>query len=233
MKYKYNKIISYKIIVQAFILFSLTACGENNSDSLSNNNAIKCDTLINKSFYDICYDLNLKSALFVTYTLDGSLVDNPNISDRPSFYEESTIAQKYQSDYDDYTGSGYDRGHLANDASFDYSDSSLKSVYSMANIIPQSPDVNRYSWIDTENLEREKAILYGEVEVVIGVDFSDNPQTIGENEISVPKGFYKMISTFNNNYKECFYYDNIPYDVASDTIENHKVACSSLNFEYY
>ena len=113
MKYKYNKIISYKIIVQAFISFSLTACGENNSDSISNNEAKKCDAIINKSVYDICYDYNLKSALFVTYTLDGSLVDNPNISDRPSFYKKSTIAQKYQSDYDDYTGSGYDRGHLA------------------------------------------------------------------------------------------------------------------------
>ncbi|MEA2100290.1 MAG: DNA/RNA non-specific endonuclease [Campylobacterota bacterium] len=219
-----------KISLPIGILFLLTACSDEEIDS---NSIIQCDSIIEKNYYEICYDYNLKGALFVSYSLNGSLVDNPNITQRPPFYKESTIPKEYQSDYYDYTGSGYDRGHLANDASFDYSDSSLTSVYTMANIIPQDSDVNRYSWIDTENLEREKAKLYQDVDVVIGIKYSDNPLTIGENEIAVPFGFYKKISNLEHNYEECFYYENIPYDIESDTILEHKTSCSSLNFDYY
>jgi len=227
-----NSKSSIHIIISLFILFFLSACGENNSDSISQNNTTKCDTIIDKNYYKICYDYKLKSALFVMYTLDGSLVDNPNITDRPSFYPEPNLPTKYQSHSNDYIGSGYDKGHLASDASFDYSQSSLDSVYSMANIIPQYPDVNRYAWIDTEKLERQKAKEFQKVKVIIGVDFSDNPQKIGADEISVAKGFYKKISTFDNSYKECFYYENIPYDVANDSLKQHKISCSSLNFKF-
>ena len=226
MNMKYIK-FTFFITISLFV----TACGTTQEDNFSNSdNIYNCDSYIDKQYYEICYNNELKGALFVSYTLDGSLVDNPNITDRPSFYKEPSL--EYASEYDDYTGSGFDRGHLASDASFDWSDDSLKSVYSMANVIPQYPDINRYSWIDTENLEREQAIKYKSVDVVIGVDYSDNPQTIGENNIAVPRGFYKKISNSNYNYEECFYYENIPTSsIDIDTIDDHKVTCSELYFD--
>lgn len=234
MIFKYTtRVITPKILFKLFtlsaLLFLLSACGENNSDAFNDDSfKLKCDISIDKDYYEICYDYGFKGALSVSYTLDGSLVNNPNITDRPSFYEETRIPKQYRSNSDDYRGSGYDRGHLANDASFDYSQSSLESVYSMANITPQDPDVNRYSWIDTEKLEREKAVLYDKVQVTILVKYSDNPQRIGKDEIAVPSGFMKEISNQEYGYKECFYYENIPYDVASDSIQEHKIACDTF-----
>jgi len=227
MNKKYIK-LSFSILIS--LIF--TACGTTQEDSLSNNDNIlyNCNLYIDKNYYEICYNNELKGALFVSYTLDGSLVDEPNIADRLSFYTEPSL--EYSSEYSDYTGSGFDRGHLASDASFDWSNDSLKSVYSMANIVPQYPDVNRYSWIDTEYLEREQAIKYQSVDVVIGVDYSDNPQTIGENNIAVPKGFYKKISNSTHNYQECFYYENIPIsNIEQDTLNSHEISCSKLYFD--
>ena len=214
---------SYSIVLSSTILFLLSACGVNTPPPNSSN--LDCDIIIDKQYYQICYDYTLKGAKSVTYSLDAEKVDLLNIKERDFFYKEPTIEERYASAYSDYTGSGYDRGHLANDASFDWSKDSLHSVYSMANIVPQNSDVNRYSWIDTENLEREKAREYGTVVVYIEVRYSDNPMQIGKDEISVPSGFYKSISNEEKNYEECFYYENIPYDVSSDTLENHKVDC--------
>ena len=62
---------------------------------------------------------------------------NPSIKKRPSFYTEKNLKKKYRSHTRDYTHSGYDRGHLANDASFDYDKKIVRKTYTMANIIPQ------------------------------------------------------------------------------------------------
>jgi len=192
-----------------------------------------CDIVIEKDYYQICYDYSLKGALFVSYTLQGSQVDSMNIEDRPSFYTETTLPSHYASTYSDYTGSGYDRGHLANDASFDWSSAALYSTYSMANIIPQEPTVNKYAWIDTENLEREKAQVYSSVEVIIGVVYADNPMRIGSNNIAVPTGFYKSIYNASQGYHECYYYENLPItDLAADTLDDHKVSCTTLTLAY-
>ncbi|MEA3227957.1 MAG: DNA/RNA non-specific endonuclease [Campylobacterota bacterium] len=217
---------SYSIVFSSAILLLLSSCGSNHPSVTS---TTQCDIKIDKRYYEICYDYTLKGARSLSYSLDAQNIERLNIEDRPSFYQERLLPEKYRSSYDDYIGTDYDRGHLASDASFDWSESSLKSVYSMANIVPQHSELNRYSWVDTENLEREKAQEYGTVEVYIEVDYSDNPMQIGENFISVPSGFYKNISNKNYGYEECFYYENIPYDISTDTIDNHKVLCRNVD----
>ena len=213
-------------IVQALLLSACTNITQEDNGVVEN-----CDTIIDKEYYEICYDYSYKGALFVSYSLDGNDVNRVNLEDRPTFYSEPSLDEKYSSNYSDYIGSGYDRGHLASDASFDYSYKSLDSVYSMANIIPQNPDVNQKAWIDTEYLERKKAVEYGDVEVTIGVVYSDYPERIGESLVAVPMGYYKSILNSGNEYQECFYYENLPLD-DDDTIENHKVECSALTLKY-
>ena len=219
-------------------IFLFSGCGTN-SDSVAPSQQTStnilfpsgvCDQIIDKHYYEVCYSYGKKGALFVGYTLQKDLVDAQNIEERLFFYEELEIPSAYRSESDDYTGSGYDRGHMASDASFDYNETALYSVYSMANIVPQNPDVNRYSWIDTEYLERDKAVEYGSVDVLIAVVYGDNPQRIGANEIAVPSGFYKKLSNEKVDYEACYFYENIPYDVELDTLEEHQVDCSYFPF---
>ena len=190
-----------------------------------------CSQIIDNGFIVICYDYQLKSAKSVAYHLDGDLVNELNIEDRPPFYEEESLDEKYRATYYDYTNSGYDRGHLAPDASFDWSDESLNAVYTLANIIPQAPKVNRNMWIDVEKYARRKAVELGEIDVVNVVKFLPEHKRIGEHNISVSKGFYKILYSQDNNYTDCFYYENsLDANDTDDNLSLHHIDCVEVNY---
>jgi endonuclease G len=234
-----KQIRKYTLSLSFFLLlFVVSGCGGTNSGVIVTNPQesgsvfanTQCDVVVDKIYYEVCYSYSYKGARFVAYTLDGENVNNPNIEERFYFYEEELLPNEYRSRYDDYTGSGYDRGHLASDASFDWDEDALKSVYSMINIVPQNPEVNRYSWIDTEYEERARAVEFGSVDVVVALSYGTNPMQIGEDEIAVPEAMYKKISNETANYLACYKYENIPYDVESDSLQQHQIACDFFPF---
>ena len=190
----------------------------------------ECNQTVDKIFFKICYDYNLKTAKAVGYTLDGSLVNENNIEKRPSFKVERAISRKYRASTKDYVKSGYDRGHLANDASFDWSEDSLNATYSLANIIPQARKVNRYTWTKVERYARYVAVKLGYVNVINVVEYSDNPQRIGKHKIAVPKGFYKVIYNKDEDFERCFYYKNDNnINTKEDKLKQHLVDCKVVS----
>lgn len=192
-------------------------------------NKDKCDQIIDKQVFTVCYDYEMKGAKYVAYTLERNKVNVGNVKKRPRFYTESTIPAKYRSKTNDYTRTGYDRGHLANDASFDHDEKVLVKTYSMANIIPQAPNVNRKTWTKAEQRERDMAGKYKTINVLNGVIYSNNPNRIGKNQIAVPKAFWKAIYNNDNNFEECYLYQNdLNTKVKGDKLQNHKVDCSTL-----
>ena len=214
-----------KTILSILVLFA-TLQATNLNDYLNKTN---CDQIIDKQVFTICYDYKMKGALFVAYILDGDKVNSVNFKKRPSFYTEKNLKKKYRSHTRDYTHSGYDRGHLANDASFDYDKKVVRKTYTMANIIPQSPTVNRRTWIKAEKLERSVASSLGSVNVINGVVYSLKPQRIGKNQIAVPDAFWKMIYNDEKDYKKCFYYKNsLEIKSKGDKLKNHLIDCSTL-----
>lgn len=197
----------------------------NVNDYINNQN---CDQIIDKTVFQVCYSYKMKGAKYVSYTIDGNLSNaSEHIKKRPSFYAENKIPVKYRSYPDDYTHSGYDRGHLANHADFDYSANVLYQTYSMANIIPQNPEVNRNTWSKAERYERDVAKSLGQVSVINGVDYPANPQRIGKSYIAVPSSFWKIIYNDDKVFKRCFKYENIaPTD--NDRLRDHEVNCGTL-----
>ena len=171
-------------------------------------NRDSCDLIIDKVYFKICYDYSFKSAKSVIYKLEGDLVDELNIKERPRFYAEPLIDEPYRVYSYDYSNSGYDRGHLAPDAAFDWSQESLEATYSLANIVPQDKDVNQHQWVKVEEHARKEAKLLDEINVLNIVIFSKDSKRIGKDKIAVAKGFYKVIYNIKKNYKECFYYEN-------------------------
>ncbi len=208
------------------LLISISLNATNVNDYITKKN---CDQIIDKQVFKICYDYKMKGAKFVSYTLQGDLVNKENIKKRPGFYTEKNLKKKYRSHTKDYTRTGYDRGHLANDASFDWSKKSQRKTYSMANIIPQAPNVNRRTWIKAEKLERSIAVKLGSVSVINGVIYPNNPKRIGKNEIAIPSAFWKMIYNNEKDYKKCFYYKNEKgINTKKDKLKHHLVECNKL-----
>jgi len=184
-------------------LLSLNLFATDISDFINKKN---CDQIIDKQVFTICYDYNMKGAKYVAYTLDGDKVNEVNIKKRPSFYTEKNLKKKYRATNKDYKGSGYDKGHLASHDSFNDNKKTLAKTYTLANIVPQAPRVNRYTWFKAEKLERKVATGLKEVSVINGVIYSSNPKRIGKNKIAVPDAYWKMIYNDSKNYKKCFYY---------------------------
>lgn len=90
---------------------------------------------------------------------------------------------------------GYDRGHLAPSADFRWSKIALSESFYYSNMTAQSPDFNRVSWNNLEELIRSmirnQPANYYVVTGPILCDYSD--VTGGVNDIPVPNYFFKAI----------------------------------------
>jgi endonuclease G len=218
-----------KIILKITIITALMASSLFAITAKDFINATDCDQIIQKNFLSICYDYNLKAAKAVSYALHGDQVNELNIEERPYFKIEPTIEREYRASYDDYTHSGYDRGHLAPDAAFDWSEESLKETYSLANIIPQARKVNRYTWTKAERYARFVAVQRGLVNVINVVKYSDVPLRIGSHGIAVPNGYYKVLYSDDQNFTKCLYYENDNNIITGDDrLRQHEVSCNEL-----
>ncbi|WP_227678431.1 DNA/RNA non-specific endonuclease [Psychrobacter vallis] len=109
-----------------------------------------------------------------------------------SFHEESRLPQSMRASLSDYSGSGYDRGHLAPNADMATRSQQYDS-FSLANIAPQSPRNNRYIWRNIESATRYLTQQYGEVYTVTGVAFTDKKTKQLADRVLVPSHFFKAV----------------------------------------
>lgn len=190
-----------------------------------------CNLILDKVFLEICYDTDKKVAKSVSYTLYGDLVNELNIQERPSFYEEESIDEEHRAKVGDYTHSGYDRGHLAPDASFDWSQKSLEATYSLANIIPQVSEVNQQLWSQAEAYARDMAVELGEVMVINVMKYSTTPKLIGQSQLAVSTGYYKLILNESQAFETCLFYENSIEELNNyHSLEAHKIECSTVEY---
>jgi endonuclease G len=94
----------------------------------------------------------------------------------------------------DYAGSGYDQGHLANNADMSWDVKVARESFYMSNMSPQLPSVNRGTWKNLEQAER--AWVYSTKHtftIYAGNVFSENSKKIGENKVTVPDYLYKIL----------------------------------------
>jgi endonuclease G len=188
-----------------------------------------CNQIITNSVFKACYDYSLKGSRYIAYTVDGTKLTDAevHIKKRPSFYPENSIPVKYRSYPEDYTHSGYDRGHMANHADFDYSANLVYLTYSMANIVPQDPEVNRQTWVKAEKYERTVAKKLGYANVINIITYPNQPQRIGKHQVAVPSNFIKVIYNDDKGFKKCFSYNNANAST-NDNIKDHEVSCNMI-----
>jgi hypothetical protein len=90
----------------------------------------------------------------------------------------------------DYTNSGYDRGHMAPNADFNDTYENALLTFFIANIWPQTPNVNRVQWLRTENATRALASEYEYVRVIIIVDEFSGKKV---GNIQIPSCFKRRV----------------------------------------
>ena len=218
-----------KKIFGVILLGLLNLANANNSIDINhyiNNN--NCNQIIQNAVFSACYNYSYKASTYVAYTVNGQKLSNAKIriKKRPSFYPEKSIPVKYRSYPEDYTNSGYDRGHMANHADFNYSANLVYMTYSMANIVPQNPEVNRQTWVKAEKYERNIAKKLGYVSVINIITYADKPTRIGKHQIAVPADFIKVVYNNDKDFKKCFSYSNSATDTKNDKLRDHEISCN-------
>ena len=95
----------------------------------------------------------------------------------------------------DYAHSGYDQGHLANDADMSWDDQVEHESFYMSNMSPQLPSVNRGTWKNLESAER--AWVYSSKHpftIYAGNVYSSSSKTIGDDKVVVPDSLFKILT---------------------------------------
>ena len=137
----------------------------------------------------ICYSYKYKMPKFNFYKLKYKLL-NKNIKKRFSFKNDKRIFFEYTS-IKKFIHSGFDKGHLAPDASFDFDEEVLKYTYKNSNVLPEVPYLNRYIISRVERKFRVEAIKNKKDVLVItgGIDFEYNSKV----DFYVPKKIFKIL----------------------------------------
>ena len=89
----------------------------------------------------------------------------------------------------DYTGSGYDRGHIAPNADRDGSPESMASTFLMTNMVPQTGDLNRGPWARLEGYLRTLVTRGNDIYIYAGA-YGDNGKL--KNKLTIPTNTWKI-----------------------------------------
>lgn len=91
----------------------------------------------------------------------------------------------------DYTGSGFDRGHLCPSADRSSSPEVNSQTFYMTNMIPQTPDLNRNVWNDFETYSRD-LVKKGKVDLYVVAGCYGEKGKL-KKKITVPTNCWKVI----------------------------------------
>ncbi len=177
--------------------------------SLGNPTAARPDTayannyLILKKQYALSYNRSLGHANWVSWELDAEWLGDADRRDdfRP---DPDLPTGWYRVRPDDYTNSGFDRGHLCPSASRTASKADNSSTFVMSNMVPQAPQLNREAWARLEAYCRTLTTQNYRLFIVagtygIGGKGSKGFATTLNGRVSVPAHNYKIIVAVENS----------------------------------
>jgi len=146
--------------------------------------------------YALSYNKNLNVSNWVSWELNSNWFGDV---DRYSgnFIQDPLLPEGYyRVTHNDYTNSGYDRGHMVRSEERTRTDEDNKSTFYTTNILPQMPDLNQGVWLNLEyhcedlckQQNKELFVLAG------GVFYTKNKL---KNVVTVPDSCWKIIIILN------------------------------------
>jgi len=152
--------------------------------------------VVSHAYYTISYIEEYEQAEWVAYELGSSNMNG--LVKRISYFTLDGSVSTGSASTNDYTGSGYDRGHLCPAADMQINEASIKESFLMSNVSPQHPSFNRGKWKQLETDIRDWALDCNHLYIVTGPAFIDSIGVIGENEVEIPSHFYKVVFDYTD-----------------------------------
>ena len=128
---------------------------------------------------------------------------------------------------DDYSNSGFDKGHLSPSEDNQLSAANNRESFLMSNMSPQLHRFNNGKWKELESWVRDKAMEFDSIYVVSGPVFLNNLGTIGADSVTVPGYFYKIVLRFENDSPKIIAF-LIPQVAAIGELKDYVVPVNAL-----
>lgn len=150
--------------------------------------------LLDHKYYVVGYNKKHKQAAYVAYLLTAEMVnENDNVSRKGVGFKKDYLLSDNYATKQDYTNSGYIRGHLCPSKDMCWSFASMKETFYMSNVSPQYQGFNDGLWKKLEGSVRKWAVENDSILVLCGPVLSSKKGEIGENKVSVCSKFYKIV----------------------------------------
>jgi len=182
------------------------------------------DTLICRSAYLLSFNPTTKTPDWVSWTLtpDHAIGCVPRVNAFAADVSLGAASPKPT----DYAGSGYDQGHLANNADMSWDEGIARESFLMSNMSPQLPSVNRGTWKNLESAERAWVYSTQHAWTMYAGDIGGT-KTIGADKVVVPDFLFKIVIddvtkksyAFLFPHKDGLSADFAPYQVTVADIE--------------
>lgn len=173
-----------------------TASGENETDSQVPESILPSSTtgdIVRHTWFTLSYDEDNEQAEWVAYELSKERL-NENWAARPNTFRPDPAVRTESATPRDYSGSGYDKGHLCPAADMAFDEKAIDETFFMSNMSPQVPAFNMGIWRELEELTRDWARKFKRLYVVTGpVLLNTQYPQIGFSKVSVPNAYYKVL----------------------------------------
>jgi endonuclease G len=160
-----------------------------NPSGATTSTAAETNYLIQRTQYALSYHRANGIANWVSWHLDSQDIGS---TPRGDFKTDTSLPSGwYRVTTGDYTGSGYDRGHMTPSGDRTASTADNDAVFLMTNIIPQAPDNNQGPWNNLEQYSRDLTAQGNELYIISGGAGSRG--TIAGGKVRIPDVTWKII----------------------------------------
>jgi endonuclease G len=150
------------------------------------------ETVLHHSAWSFVYSEEHEQAKWVMHMVIPQVAFSG--AGRTNDFRKDDLVKTETASKSDYWHSGYDRGHLAPSADFRWSSKMVSESYFYSNMSPQKPELNRQTWAKLEDWVRKYAVSFQEpVVVVTGPILKDGLEKLGDNGLSIPEQYFKII----------------------------------------
>ncbi len=148
--------------------------------------------IIRRLQYVISYNRDLNVANWACWHVNAESY-GPVPRYQGNFLTDNTLPTGfYRVTHQDYTGSGYDRGHIVRSQERTATREDNDATFYLTNILPQTPDLNQGVWngfeLYCEKLAKQQKELY----LIAGGTFDKNPPRL-KGKVAVPKTTWKIV----------------------------------------
>lgn len=167
----------------------------------------------------LCYDAfavlhsgQSKTPVYVAEKLNKASVADADEKRTDRFFADARLRAAERATLEDYKGSGYDRGHMAPAGDMPTAQAMAQS-FSLANMVPQAPELNRGVWAKSVEMATRKYVsrAAGDVFVITGpvyVPSIAQSPGIGPGKVRVPKYLFKLVYDQSLNKAWAYWLEN-------------------------